>query len=42
MSYNEVSDEISDILSSGQCDEEIWESLQELQQQGKIQLESEE
>ncbi len=41
MSYNEISDEISDILSSGNCDKEIWESLRELASQGKIQLESE-
>ena len=41
MSYNEITDKISDILSSGQCNKEIWESLKELVEQGKIQLESE-
>ena len=41
MSYNEISDEISKILSSGACDKEVWENLKELANQGKIQLESE-
>ncbi len=41
MSYNEISDGISKILSSGECDNEVWENLKELANQGKIQLESE-
>ncbi len=42
MSYNEISDGISKILSSGQCNKEIWGYLKELADHGKIQLESEE